>query len=131
MFSTSRRAFLSASLAGLATGPLLSSEILGADATTLATKKGAFNPDTLFLTWQRDPTTTMTVQWIGRLGETADAKIYYAPVPGERLSSFLPFALPSLPGISDDSRGRIGPCDEPNMRARGPEGDENHVRRPL
>ena len=22
-------------------------------------------PDTLFLTWQRDPTTTMTVQWIG------------------------------------------------------------------
>jgi acid phosphatase type 7 len=23
-------------------------------------------PDTLFLTWQRDPTTTMTVQWIGR-----------------------------------------------------------------
>ena len=31
-----------------------------------------FQPSTLFLTWQRDPTTTMTVQWVGVRGETAD-----------------------------------------------------------
>jgi hypothetical protein len=36
-----------------------------------------FRPDTLFLTWQRDPTTTMTVQWVGVRGETADTAVYY------------------------------------------------------
>lgn len=39
--------------------------------------EAAFNPSTLFLTWQRDPTTTMTVQWIGTRGETSDTNIYY------------------------------------------------------
>jgi purple acid phosphatase-like protein/calcineurin-like phosphoesterase family protein len=41
-----------------------------------------FNPDTLFLTWQRDPTTTMTVQWVGTSGETADTTISYVPAAG-------------------------------------------------
>src|SRR5262249_40406590 len=39
-------------------------------------------PSTLFLTWQRDPTTTMTVQWVGTAGETADTNVYYSPVKG-------------------------------------------------
>lgn len=44
----------------------------------------AFQPATLFLTWQRDPTTTMTVQWVGTVGETADTAIYYRPAnPGQ------------------------------------------------
>jgi hypothetical protein len=38
----------------------------------------AFQPSTLFLTWQRDPTTTMTVQWVGAIGETADANVFYS-----------------------------------------------------
>ena len=59
MHSISRRTFLGASLAGLA-----AQTVLGADkpAKTL----GSVTPqNTLFLTWQRDPTTTMTVQWVG------------------------------------------------------------------
>ncbi len=39
----------------------------------------AFQPTTLFLTWHRDPTTTMVVQWVGTVGETADTKVYYRP----------------------------------------------------
>jgi hypothetical protein len=75
----SRRAFLGTSLAALAAGP-----VLGADAPPRPAKKGdddpAFCPDTLFLTWQRDPTTTTTVQWIGVAGETTDTTVYYSPV---------------------------------------------------
>ena len=41
----------------------------------------AFQPDKLFLTWQRDPTTTMTVQWIGTVGETKDTNVYYTDDP--------------------------------------------------
>lgn len=36
-----------------------------------------FEPTGLFLTWQRDPTTTMTVQWIGAEADGADRPIYY------------------------------------------------------
>ncbi|HZY83379.1 MAG TPA: metallophosphoesterase family protein, partial [Gemmataceae bacterium] len=38
-----------------------------------------FQPSTLFLTWQRDPTTTMTVQWVGVRGETTDTAVHYSP----------------------------------------------------
>src|SRR6185437_7321112 len=38
----------------------------------------AYQPSTLFLTWQRDPTTTMTVQWIGATGESEDMRVSYA-----------------------------------------------------
>ncbi|HEX4129563.1 MAG TPA: metallophosphoesterase family protein [Pirellulales bacterium] len=55
-----RRRFLGASLgtaAALAAGvPLLGKDKQDSSGSA---------PDTLFLTWQRDPTTTMTVQWIG------------------------------------------------------------------
>jgi hypothetical protein len=34
------------------------------------------------LTWQRDPTTTMTVQWVGVASETADTKVYHAKARG-------------------------------------------------
>ncbi len=39
----------------------------------------AFSPDSLFLTWQRDPTTTMTIQWIGP-SAPAGSEIQYAKV---------------------------------------------------
>ena len=66
----SRRNFLASSTgfaAALAAGPML----LGREPTT------SFAPDTLFLTWQRDPSTTMTVSWIGRTGDCPDATIRF------------------------------------------------------
>ncbi|HMF10760.1 MAG TPA: metallophosphoesterase family protein [Gemmataceae bacterium] len=80
MFSPSRRAFLGASLAGLASSSLFGQE--PQPAVARATDDAAFQPATLFLTWQRDPTTTMTVQWVGALGETADTTVTYAGMPG-------------------------------------------------
>jgi Purple acid Phosphatase, N-terminal domain/Calcineurin-like phosphoesterase len=78
MFSPSRRAFLGASLAGLASGQLLAAD-KPIDLLTKLLDDAPFQPSTLFLTWQRDPTTTMTVQWVGTRGETADTNVYYAP----------------------------------------------------
>lgn len=83
----SRRSFLASSVAGLASSRLLAADSpASAPATAPSTQptlpKAAedppFQPSTLFLTWQRDPTTTMTVQWIGVTGETADTKVYFS-----------------------------------------------------
>jgi hypothetical protein len=79
MLRSSRREFLGVSLAALAGG-----QVLGADpppplVAPLTADFPAFQPSTLFLTWQRDPTTTMTIQWVGAVGETADTTIRYAP----------------------------------------------------
>jgi hypothetical protein len=75
MLPFSRREFLATSLTGLTCAPLLR-----ADAPREAKKEKqsddpAFQPSTLFVTWQRDPTTTMTVQWVGTRGETADTSV--------------------------------------------------------
>jgi hypothetical protein len=66
--AVSRRSFLGAALAGLAA------------PRAFAQEHAAFQPSTLFLTWHRDPTTTMVVQWVGTLGETADPTVYYRQV---------------------------------------------------
>ncbi len=87
MFFPSRRAFLGASLAGLAGGRLLAASPLEDIKDTKGIKDTddpAFEPSTLFLTWQRDPTTTMTVQWVGAIGEAADTTVYYAPLAGKQ-----------------------------------------------
>jgi hypothetical protein len=77
MFAPSRRLFLGTSLAALT-----ASRLLGADDALESLLKSPdnppFRPDTLFLTWQRDPTTTMTVQWVGAAGETTDTTVFYA-----------------------------------------------------
>jgi acid phosphatase type 7 len=84
MFSFSRRAFLNTSLAGLASTPLSFRKVLGDDPPSEKLPKHfdgpLFEPNSLFLTWHRDPTTTMTIQWIGAVGETSDTAIYYRPV---------------------------------------------------
>jgi hypothetical protein len=73
-----RRRFLQATFAGLAalsSGSLLLAKeapfqpVEAADLPQF--NKG--NPDTLFLTWQRDPTTTITVTWVGE--EMPDAQV--------------------------------------------------------
>lgn len=71
MNSLSRRSFLGASLTGFASPPLF-----GAD-TTPAKDTGL--PNTLFLTWQRDPTTTMTIQWIAPAAEAASMAVQCWP----------------------------------------------------
>ncbi len=73
----SRRTFLGASLAGLATTQLIGPE-KSAEAVQITANTNT-GLDTLFLTWQRDPTTTMTVQWIGQPGRFFDTNIYYWP----------------------------------------------------
>src|SRR5436190_7305987 len=83
MFSPSRRAFLGASLAGLASGRSFGAPPPPAK-TAEAPDDAPFRPGTLFLTWQRDPTTTMTVQWVGARGETPDTTVLYAPTRGGR-----------------------------------------------
>lgn len=63
-----RRDFLQASFGGMAAAALSSASWANevADATRPANVRRPLpGPDTLFLTWQRDPTTTMTIQWIG------------------------------------------------------------------
>ena len=85
MHTPSRRAFLGTSLAALASAPLLRAEAPADPPLPKVPDDAAFQPNTLFLTWQRDPTTTMTVQWVGVAGETADAKISYAPVTPDRI----------------------------------------------
>ena len=77
MSSPSRRAFLGTSLAAFTSGRLLAADS-PAPTPQRFVDDAAFQPSTLFLTWQRDPTTTMTVQWVGARGETADPTVYYA-----------------------------------------------------
>jgi hypothetical protein len=79
MFSSSRRAFLGASLATLTSGRLFAAPVeKPAEKVKKRTEDFPFQPDTLLLTWQRDPTTTMTVQWIGAMGETTDTTVSYS-----------------------------------------------------
>src|SRR5579884_4248045 len=80
MSPLTRRAFLGASLTGLTAGRLLAAD--DGTVTPRFTDDAPFQPSTLFLTWRRDPTTTMMVQWVGTRGETADTTVSYAPLRG-------------------------------------------------
>lgn len=77
-----RRQFLGSTLAGIAALPFGSSLFAQQVASQPAATKpadGLFNPDTLFLTWQKDPTTTMTVQWVGP-EVTFESAIHFATI---------------------------------------------------
>ncbi len=77
-----RRSFLGATFSGAAALSFGSrSWAADTDATKPAIPSGlpVLGPDTLFLTWQDDPTTTMTVQWVAP-ETTADTAIQYATV---------------------------------------------------
>jgi hypothetical protein len=75
MIPATRRAFLSASLSGLASSPLFAA---APPVPANLPEDDLFRPSTLFLTWQRDPMTTMTIQWVGTRGESSDTSIYYS-----------------------------------------------------
>src|SRR5690242_13816073 len=76
MLTSSRREFLGASVAALACGT-----VFGAQKEAAGQPGGSI--DTLFLTWQRDPTTTMTIQWIGPDRAAADAIIRFSTIDGK------------------------------------------------
>ena len=74
MPSLNRRLFLGSSLAALA-GTTLTERLCGQEAAgavkTLAPPASPY--DSLFLSWQQDPTTTVSIQWIGRDGGSEPA----------------------------------------------------------
>lgn len=76
-----RRNFLGATLGGLAATLAFGSAFTGANSAEAAAAlfgPTGYDPNTLFLTWQQDPTTTITIQWIGP--ETAaDRSILWRP----------------------------------------------------
>jgi hypothetical protein len=79
--SWNRRTFLGSS-AGSVAALTLGVRVFGADGEPAAPVWGPPQAphSSLFLTWQRDPTTTMTVQWIGPLASDEDSTISYAPL---------------------------------------------------
>src|SRR6187402_270953 len=68
----SRRNFLSTSFGGLSAAALAGNFAFAEDALPAA--KG---PESLFLTWRTDPTTTITIQWVGP-EVAADSSIRFA-----------------------------------------------------
>jgi hypothetical protein len=78
MSAFDRRLFLqgtSLALAGAAAPRLFGA---GENAAPLTGQAPAFKPRGLFVTWQRDPTTTMTIQWVGEEADGVKRPIYYA-----------------------------------------------------
>lgn len=81
MSRVDRRAFLGTTLSGAAalsfSSRLWSAETeVSKTATSLPVPSPVSGPDTLFLTWQQDPTTTMTVQWVGPASAGAPTLAY-------------------------------------------------------
>jgi hypothetical protein len=76
-----RRDFLHSSLRGLAAMSLGGEAAFAEDS-----RRPTGGPESLFLTWQKDPTTTMTVQWVGPEG-AEDSSLQYAPAAGEQWQS--------------------------------------------
>ncbi len=81
MTSLNRRNFIGSSLggfaAGFAFGPSLLARDLPATSVVADQQTTGFAPDTLFLSWQQDPTTTMTIQWVSQ-ESAADYSIHYS-----------------------------------------------------
>ena len=84
MHSIHRRQFFGSSLGGL-TALSLGSAVVAQESDSQRARNRArrnSDPETLFLTWQRDPTSTMTIQWVAA-ESGADTSIRYAPRTGE------------------------------------------------
>jgi len=82
MLHVDRRRFLQSTSMLVAGG--VARGLWAADADTAPTfaKEPTYDPFGLFLTWQRDPTTTMTVQWVGAAGEAGGRPVWYAKHSG-------------------------------------------------
>jgi hypothetical protein len=78
MVNLERRRFLQSASVLVASAYGASAFAADTDGQPMFTDKPSFDPPVLFLTWQRDPTTTMTVQWIGSAEEGAKRPIWYS-----------------------------------------------------
>jgi hypothetical protein len=77
MSTFDRRLFLQG--ASFAFAGAAAPRMFGAETETHAPVLGPkFNPRALFLTWQRDPTTTMTIQWVGAESDGDRRDVYFA-----------------------------------------------------
>ena len=85
MHSLHRRLFLGTSLGLAGTASFLMSQESSSKTKEifpdsflkkLVPELPAFQPNTIFLTWHKDPTTTMVVQWLGVRGEVADTTVF-------------------------------------------------------
>ncbi|MEX0679070.1 MAG: metallophosphoesterase family protein [Pirellulales bacterium] len=78
MIELHRRRFLQSTSLLLAGG--YAQKLLGDDSVEAPAfaEKPTFEPTALFLSWQRDPTTTMTVQWVGEEKEAENRPIWFA-----------------------------------------------------
>src|SRR5438874_13379160 len=80
MSLSDRRSFLGTSVRGLAAAFAAGPQLIGRAAGGEAASGGP--SDTLFLTWQHDPTTMMTVQWVGPDLPPSEAAVSFAPDAG-------------------------------------------------
>ena len=130
MFSPSRRAFLGVVARRPRRRPLLGADPSPMPPTSRA-KTPPFQPNTLFLTWQRDPTTTMTVQWVGAAARPPTPTVYYARgcrVDGSRRGSA---SRPRRQAVPDDRlQGLPRRADRPDARAPSTSSASASSRRP-
>jgi acid phosphatase type 7 len=78
MLDFNRRRFLQTSSLVMAGGLARNVRAADAGAAPQFAATPSFDPTALFLTWQRDPTTTMTVQWVGGEKTDGDRPLWYA-----------------------------------------------------
>ena len=115
MHALNRRGFLGAGFglaAAMASGPIL----LGQAPPKVAETEKQFKPDTLFLTWQQDPTTTITIQWIGKIKDADDPVIRYSKL-GVNEWKIGPMAKPKPFPVEQNAMGPTGPTDLSIFRA--------------
>ena len=73
-----RRGFIGAGFGSLAAAMAAGPVLLGQDKPATVEVETKFKPDTLFLTWQQDPTTTITIQWISKAKDVDDPVIRFS-----------------------------------------------------
>jgi hypothetical protein len=78
MASFDRRSFLGSTFGGM-TALSLGRGLFGQGPTAASQAAPQAEFDSLLLTWQQDPTTTMTIQWVGP-DSAADASVKFAPL---------------------------------------------------
>src|SRR5262249_10731854 len=79
---------------------------------------------TLFLTWQRDPTTTMTVQWVGPAADTPDPTVSFARADGAswqaRTAALQPYGSTDLKVFRAELTGLTPDTDDQFRRGKQP-----------
>src|SRR4029079_7183757 len=78
MSELDRRRFLQSASLAIAGGYAQCVFGKASDCVPKFAERPTFEPTALFLTWQRDPTTTMTIQWVGSEADGAKRPVWFA-----------------------------------------------------